>query len=78
MTIERLRSVHQAHPFRPFMLHMADGQGIKVTHPESLAYSPSGRTIVLALPDDSVHHIDLLLVVRLELTDGARRRKISR
>lgn len=74
MTIERLRTLHQARPFRPFTIHMADGKRIRITHPETLAYSPSGRTIVVTLPDESFHMIDLLMVVRLEVSDRAARR----
>ena len=71
MTIERLQLVHQTRPFKPFTLHMADGKSIRVTHPETLAYTPSGRMIFLVKPDDSVHHIDLLMVVRIEVSNGA-------
>jgi len=74
MTIERLRSIHQTRPFRPFVMHLADGKTVRVTHPETLAYTPSGRTIFLAKPDDSIHHIDLLMVVRIEVSNGARKR----
>ena len=75
MTIEQLRLVHQARPFRPFTMHMADGKTIHISHPECLAYSPSGRSVLVALPDDSGHFIDLLMVVRLEVRDGSARRK---
>lgn len=75
MTIERLRAVHQARPFRPFVLHMADGKKIRVNHPEIMSVSPSGRTIIVNLADDSFHHIDLLMVVRIEVSNGTPRRK---
>lgn len=74
MTIEKLREVHQAKPFRPFSLYLADGGTIRVSHPESLAYSPSGRTIVVISPDDRTQFVDLLLVSRIELGNGTRRR----
>ena len=74
MTIDRLRDVHQARPFKPFIMYMADGAKVKVTHPESLAYNPTGRTAVFVDPKDHHHYIDLLLVARLEVTNGARRR----
>jgi len=57
---------------------MADGKRIRITYPETLAYSPSGRSIFVALPDDSFHHIDLLMVVRLEVSDRAARRRRRR
>jgi len=75
VTIERLRAVHQARPFRPFVLHMADGKKIRVNHPEIMSVSPSGRTIIVNLADDSFHHIDLLMVVRIEVSNGTPRRK---
>jgi len=53
MTIEKLREVHRFQPFRPFNLHLADGGQIPVSRPESLAHSPSGRTIVAVSPDDT-------------------------
>jgi hypothetical protein len=75
MTIEKLREVHRATPFRSFSLHLADGGQVRVTHPESLAYSPTGRTIVVVSPDDTTQFIDLLLVSRMEVENGRRRRQ---
>jgi len=75
MTINRLREVHQARPFRAFTMYFADGGTLRVTHPESLAYDPVGRTGVFFSPDDKTHFIDLLLVSRIEVGNGARRRR---
>ena len=66
MTIESLRKVHQARPFQPFRVHMADGRALDVLHPEYLAHSPSGRTIMISTPDDGFEVVDLLLVASLE------------
>ncbi len=66
MTIEQLRQMHQARPFRPFRVHMADGRHVNVDHPEFLAHTPAGRTIMVARPDESFEVIDLLLVTSLE------------
>jgi hypothetical protein len=75
MTIERLRSLHAARPFRPFTLHMADGGVVRVTHPEALAYGPGGRTIVVFSPNDDLQIIDLLLVSRIEVAAIGRRQR---
>jgi hypothetical protein len=53
MTIEQLRLLHQARPFRPFTIHLADGRQVHVPHNEFLSFSPSGRTIIVHQPDDS-------------------------
>jgi len=65
MTIEKLKALNQARPFRPFVIHTADGESFRVDHPEFLAQSPTGRTVTLELGDGSSQHINLLLVTRL-------------
>lgn len=67
MTIEQLRKLYQAEPFRPFVMHLADGRQIPVLHPEFIASAPSGRTITVYQPDDTANIIDLLLVTDLEV-----------
>jgi hypothetical protein len=74
MTVEQLREVWKADPFRPFIIHLADGRNIAVKHRDFLASSPSGRTIIVYQPDDSFNVIDLLLVTDLEVSNGKSRR----
>jgi hypothetical protein len=74
MTVEQLREVLKADPFRPFIIHLADGRNIAVKHRDYLASSPSGRTIIVYQPDDSFNVIDLLLVADLEVSNGKSRR----
>jgi hypothetical protein len=66
MTVEQLRKVHQARPFEPFNLHMADGRSIPVEHPEFLALSSAGRTISVGLPDGTFEIVDLRQVTDLK------------
>jgi hypothetical protein len=72
MTGERLRNLWKAEPFRPFIIHLADGRRVPVKHPEFLMPSPSGRTVVVSQADDSLNIIDLLLVTDLELAPNGR------
>jgi len=67
MTIDGLREVYDAQPFRPFMIHLADGRKIPVYHREFIANAPNGRTIVVFQPDDKMNIIDLLLVTDSEI-----------
>jgi hypothetical protein len=79
VTIEQLRIMHQARPFKPFDLHLADGRAIPVLHPEFLSQSATGRTIGVAVEDDVIEVIDLLLVTSLKpRTNSAGRSKRSR
>ena len=70
MTIEQVKRLYEATPFKPFMMHLADGREIPVRHREFMAFSPSGRTVVVYQPDDSCDVIDLLLVTSLEIKNG--------
>ena len=67
MTIKEIRNLYEARPFQPFIIHLADGRTIPVDHPEFLASSPSGRTIIVYRQDDSFNIVDLLLVTDLEV-----------
>lgn len=78
MTIEQLRRMHQTRPFQPFRVHMADGRFLDVDHPEFLAHTPIGRTIMIARPDESFEVIDLLLVTSLEPWNGKMRKGRNR
>ena len=71
MTIEQLRDVFNAQPFQPFVMHLADGRAIPVHHRESIMSAPSGRTITVYQPDDTLNIIDLLLVTDLEIKPAA-------
>lgn len=76
MTIERVRDVLQAKPFRRFTLDLADGNRVPVVHPDFLFMTPSGRTIVVTNLDDSLRIIDLLLVTAIHI--GARGNGVAR
>jgi hypothetical protein len=76
MTIEQLKKLYNSQPFQPFVIHLADGREVAVRHREFFMMVPSGRTIVVGLPDDTVDVIDILLVTDIELKpsrNGARR-----
>ena len=68
MTIQQLRTAHQAIPFRPFTIRMADGRSFHVPHPEFLFMSPSGRTVFIFQEDDECSILDLLLMTEIEMS----------
>lgn len=75
MTIDQLREVHKAEPFRPFVLQLADGTRVNVPHPEFLAYGRRGRTVAVATPDGVMKIVGLLLVTAIEIKNGSPRRR---
>lgn len=67
MTIEELRAVYDAQPFRAFAIHLDDGRQIPVLSRGLIMASPRGSMLVVCQPDDTVNIIDLLLVTDLEM-----------
>jgi hypothetical protein len=77
MTVEHLKNVLQADPFRPFTAHMADGRGFLVRHRDFVSRSPSGRTMVVHSDDDRFSILDLLLVTKLEVHQAAPKQQAA-
>ena len=78
MTVEQLRGAYDAQPFRPFVMHLADGREVPVRHREFIMTVPSGRTVIVCQPDDTTNIIDLLLITDLEFlpsVNGSRRKR---
>lgn len=75
MTIEQLDAVYKAQPFKPFTIHLADGDKHQVTHPELMWHTPKGRTIVISLGGERMAIIDLLLVTKTTYGNSATRRR---
>jgi len=72
MTRDKLLDLHQARPFQPFIMHLADGRDIRVGHPEMMAVG--GRTAHVVNRDESFNIIDLLLITDLEVQANSRRK----
>jgi len=70
MTGETLQKAIRNQPFRPFVIHMADGRALPVTHPELIAYKTGSRTAIVVY-EDSFEFLDLLLIL-LANSYGAR------
>ena len=59
MTIDRLRELYNARPFRRFVISLGDGRKVPVYKRDWMLLAPSGRTIVVVQPDDSVSMINV-------------------
>ncbi len=69
MTVEELRKAYHTQPFRPFKLRVADGCEYEVRHPELMAISPRGRTVIVVAPDDTADIIDTLMITSIHMDD---------
>ena len=79
MTIEKLRDMLHARPFKPFTIHIAEGTVIPVRHPEFVLLTQGGRTAYVHTGrGDEVKIVDLLLVTHLTTNGAASRRRKTR
>jgi hypothetical protein len=71
MTAEQLRAMREASPFRPFLIHLADGRTLSVPHRDFVSQSPGGRTIIVYQSEEAFSVVDLYLVTELEVQKPA-------
>jgi hypothetical protein len=70
-TIEQVRNAMRRVPFRPFAVRLVDWRHHMVKHPDfiSVPDTPRGRDLVIH--DRGTHHVDILLVVEVDIADEA-------
>lgn len=73
MRIDELKKAHRSQPFEPFTIRVADGREYDVVHPEFLAFSATGRTIVVMTPDDLFEIIDTMMITSIHMGNGRRK-----
>lgn len=74
MTLDGILEQNRARPFRPFIIHMADGRKFRVEHPEFLAIS-GHRTVLLGRSsNDGFDILDAMLITSLEVINSKSRR----
>jgi hypothetical protein len=67
INVEQLRNFYNAQPFRPLVIHVADGHALPVHHREFITTVPSERTLIVAQLDDTVNIVDPLPATDLVL-----------
>ncbi len=75
MKTDVLRELHDARPFVPFTLTLADGRKVNVIHNEFLSIFPSGRMAIVFHADDRFTIIDLPLVTSADVDPKFRTRR---
>ena len=67
MKISVLHELHEARPFVPFTITLADGRRLDVIHNEFLYLFPSRRFAMVTHRDDRFTLIDHLMVVSVDV-----------
>ena len=70
MTTEQFRATLHQQPFRAFTIRMADGRAFHVAHPDFVALSKTGRTVIVFEQDEAYSVLDLLLMTELQIGNG--------
>jgi hypothetical protein len=72
--VDQFRSALRTRPFRPFTILTADSERLPVAHPENVAITPSGRTVIVV--DDQGHTvIDMAEITQFVVTRSQTRRR---
>lgn len=67
MTTQQFQDAMRQAPFKPFTIHMADGRVFHVSHPDFVARSPTGQTVIVYGMDGRYSVLDLSLMSELEV-----------
>ena len=67
MKIADVRKLLHTQPFRPFIMHFADGGRVAVKHEDFIAVAPIGREMIVYQPDGDYQVVDVMLVTRLQV-----------
>jgi hypothetical protein len=74
---DEIRNLLHTRPFRPFVVHVADGGRLLVKHEDFVAMAPSGREMLVYRHDkpDGYQLVDIMLVTQLEVParNGAKK-----
>lgn len=64
----RIRELLRTVPFRPFIIHMADGREYRVDHPDFVLASSSNQSLVVVEDPENerVHTLFALLIASVE------------
>lgn len=65
MSLDSIWGMVKARPFQPFVITLADGQAIRVVHPECIWTAPDDSTFFVSQPQDKSVAVDPRDVVGL-------------
>ena len=75
MAPDRIRDLIHAVPFKPFVVELGSGKRVPVKHPDYVALSPAGRTLVVHDDEERMEIIDVFLITSATV-EGADATKV--
>ena len=74
MTLDAIRDQNRAQPFRPYIIHMADGRKFRIMHSDVLAVTGHRTVFVGRVDSDGFDILDAMLVTAIEVVDSKQKR----
>ena len=71
MDVNVIREIVRRRPFESYRMLLNDGREFVINHPEVVAVSPTGRSLVLILQDGTSVWLEPLFVSSIEITPTA-------
>ena len=75
MLTDKLHELHRAEPFRPIIIHLADGRRIRVGNPEWMCFWPESSRVLVSNRDGSSTEFDSRLMTDLEVKPNVKRKR---
>lgn len=76
LTLNDLKEIRDRAPFRPFWIHLSNGESLPVEHPEHLSLQPApGNELFVVWVGPKWNLVDVSQVVRLSSLDRASDRQ---
>ncbi len=70
MRLEALKEAVEARPFRPFVIHLADGRSASVPAADFVSINPRGRTMLVWTEQGGFRVIDMPLITEIAFREG--------
>ena len=63
MTLKTLKELRDAAPFKPFEIHLSNGQNLPIVTSDHLFFMPGNSDFIVVLPEGGFRIVDPSLVV---------------
>jgi hypothetical protein len=70
MRLETIKDAVHAEPFRPFVVHLADGRSAHVPAADFVSINPRGRTVLIWTEQGGFRVIDMPLITEIAFEEG--------
>ena len=65
MCIDEIRQINRAQPFKPFTVHVTDGDALHLPHPDFLFIPPVGGTVIIVDQKGCMSLVDAAHITKL-------------